>query len=260
MDHSIICSKKELLNIQYEKIDYPTLDINDSLNIRENNSNDNILLTDIDNKDFLNNFFDSFNLGYQKDKNKNYKKQEKESFLETNNIISNELNKTNEVELKRQLKLKRNREAAKEVRLRKKEFFENLMIEYNILKNENKNLLNIINKCSKCKEKFRSISSDKRQKNNDKINDSLNKILSEENKRNFNKKKIFFITAVTIISIINIINIPLNIMNCFKFIENNKIEYIKIILLMKVKIYYLISWILQMIMKHYIFTLLNIII
>ena len=45
MDHSIICSKKEFLNIQYDKVDYPTLDINDSLNIRENNSNDNILST-----------------------------------------------------------------------------------------------------------------------------------------------------------------------------------------------------------------------
>ena len=227
MDHSIICSKKELLNIQYDKIDFPILDINDSLNIRENNSNDNILLTDFDNKDFFNSFFDSFNLGDQEDKNKNNKKQEKESFLEANNIISNELTKTNEVELKRQLKLKRNREAAKEVRIRKKEFFENLMIEYNILKNENKNLLNIINKCSICKEKFRPISSDKRQKNNDKIDDSLNKILSEENKRNFNKKKFFFITAITILSIINIINTPLNIMNCFKFIENNKIDYLR---------------------------------
>ena len=226
MDHSIICSKKELLNIQYDKIDYPTLDINDSLNIRENNSNDNIL-TDIDNKEFFNNFFDSFNLGDQEEKNMNNIKQEKESFLETNNIISKELSKTNEEELKRQLKLKRNREAAKEVRLRKKNFFENLMIEYNILKNENKNLLNIINKCSICKEKFMSISPDERKKNNDKIDDSLNKVLSEGNKRNFNKKKFLFITAITIISIINIFNAPLNIMNCFKYFENNKIDYLR---------------------------------
>jgi len=189
MDHSIICSKKEFLNIQYDKVGYPTLDINDSLNIRENNSNDNIL-TDIDNKEFFNNFFESFNLGDQEEKNMINIKQEKELFLETN-TISKELSKTNKDELKRQLKLKRNREAAKEVRLRKKEFFENLMIEYNILKNENKNLLNIINKCSICKEKFMSMSSDERRKNNDKIYDSLNKILSEGNKRNSNKKKIF---------------------------------------------------------------------
>ena len=192
MDHSIICSKKELLNIQYDKIDYPTLDINDSLNIRENNSNDNIL-TDIDNKEFFNNFFDSFNLGDQEEKNMNNIKQEKELFLENNNIISKELSKANEDELKRQLKLKRNREAAKEVRLRKKEFFENLMIEYNILKNENKNLLNIINKCSLCKEKFMSMPSDERKKNNDKIYDSLNNILSEGNKRNSNKKNFYLL-------------------------------------------------------------------
>jgi len=137
MEHSPIYSKKELLNNQYNKIDYPTLDFNDSLNIRENNSNDNIL-TDIDNKEFFNNFFDSFNLGDQEEKNMKNIKQEKDSILETNNIILNELNKTNEDEIKRQLKLKRNREAAKEVRLRKKIFFENLMIEYKILKNENK--------------------------------------------------------------------------------------------------------------------------
>ena len=225
MDHSIICSKKEFLNIQYDKVDYPTLDINDSLNIRENNSNDNIL-TDINNKEFFNNFFDSFNLGDQEEKNMSNIKQQKELFLETN-TISKEISKMNEDELKRQLKLKRNREAAKEVRLRKKEFFENLMIEYNILKNENQNLLNIINKCSICKEKFMSMSSDERRKNNDKIYDSLNKILSEGNKRNSNKKKFLFITAITIISIINIFNVPLNIMNCFKYFENNKIDYLR---------------------------------
>ena len=33
-------SKKELSNIHYDKIDYPSLDINVSLDIRENNSND----------------------------------------------------------------------------------------------------------------------------------------------------------------------------------------------------------------------------
>ena len=94
MEHSIICSKKEFLNIQYGKIDYPTLDINDSLNIRENNSNDNIL-TDIDNKEFFNNFFDSFNLGDQEEKNMINIKKEKELFLETN-TISKEISKTNE--------------------------------------------------------------------------------------------------------------------------------------------------------------------
>ena len=78
------------------------------------------------------------------------------------------------------------------------------MIEYNILKNENKNLLNIINKCSICKAKLMSIPSDERKKNNDKIYDSLNKILSEGNKRNSNKKKFFFVAAITIISIITI--------------------------------------------------------
>lgn len=226
MEHSPIYSKKELLNNQYDKIDYPTLDFNDSLNIRENNSNDNIL-TDIDNKEFFNNFFDSFNLGDQEEKNMKNIKQEKDSILETNNIILNELNKTNEDEIKRQLKLKRNREAAKEVRLRKKIFFENLMIEYKILKNENKYLLSIINKCSKCKEKYSHIESDERQKNNDKIYDSLNKILNDGNKRNSHTKKFLFVTAITIISIINIFNIPLNIKNCFKYIENNKEEYLR---------------------------------
>ena len=226
MDHSIVCSKNEILNIQYDKIDYPTLDINDSLNIRENNLNDNIL-TGIDNKEFFNNFFDSFNFGDQEEKNLSNIKYQNESLLETNNLIHNKSTKENEDDTKRQLKLKRNREAAKEVRLRKKEFFENLMIEYNILKNENKNLLNILNKCKICKEKFKSMSLVERKENNDKINDSLNKILSEGNKRNSNKKKFLFITAITIISILNIFNIPLNIMSCYKYIENNKIEYLR---------------------------------
>ena len=69
-----------------------------------------------------------------------------------------------------------------------------------------------------------SMCSDERKKNNDKIDDSLNKVLSEGNKRN-SKKKFLFITAITIISIINIFNAPLNIMNCFKCFENNKIDY-----------------------------------
>ena len=67
------------------------------------------------------------------------------------------------------------------------------MIEYNILKNENKNLLNIINKCSLCKEKFMSMPSDERKKNNDKIYDSLNNILSEGNKRNSKKKNFYLL-------------------------------------------------------------------
>ena len=80
-------------------------------------------------------------------------------------------------------------------------------------------MITLINKCSICKEKFMSMSSDERKKNNDKIYDSLNNILSEGNKRNSNKKKFLFITAITILSIINIFNVPLNIMNCFKYFE-----------------------------------------
>ena len=42
-----------------------------------------------------------------------------------------------------------------------------------------------------------------------------------------NKKKLLFSTAIAIISKINIFNIPLNIMNYYKSIYNNKIEYLR---------------------------------
>ena len=139
MGDSNFFSKNDLLNIHYDKIDDQSLlNINNSLNIRENKFNDSILFTD--NNEFFDKFFESKNFLKSLDEEKEKEiifeglENENNSLYSSNKIDSNDLNKTNEEEIKRQLKLKRNREIAKEGRLRKKEYIQNLVnesIKYN---------------------------------------------------------------------------------------------------------------------------------
>ena len=229
MGDSNIYSKNDLLNIYCDKIDDQSLlNINNSLNIRENKLNDSILFTD--NNEFFDKFFESKNFLKSLDEEKEKEiiceglENENNSLYSSNKIDSNDLNKTNEEEIKRQLKLKRNREIAKEGRLRKKEYIQNLVNEFNILKSKYKNLLNIMHDCPKCK-KYVYFFKEETQNNNDKIYESNN--ILNGGQRVTNKRKFLFITAITIISIINIFNIPLNIINYYKTIENNKIDYLR---------------------------------
>ena len=150
-------------------------------------------------------------------------KSERDTLSNSKKIVfqdSDKLNE-NENEIKRQLKLKRNRESAKNGRLRKKEFIENLINENNYLKNKYNNLLNIVHKCPKCN-KTLEIS----KKEEDNLYICENDLLNERPKIS-NKKKFIFATAITLISIINIFNFPLNIMNYYNSIYKNKINFIR---------------------------------
>ena len=109
-----------------------------------------------------------------------------------NNIIDKE-------EAKKQLRLKRNRESAKQGRARKKIYFENILNQLNELQIQNSLLINIVLKCPKCKEEYEQ----ERQKIK---NNNNNYILSNENSFS-SKKKLLFMTAIAVLSIINIFNI-----------------------------------------------------
>lgn len=212
-------------NIHYDKIEPFSLNLSESLLIKSNNIfNNNILLT-ADNIEIFDreyntlNYLESMNEDFQNE-NKTFK-SEKETLSNSNKVSHSDFKAINKEEIKRQLKLKRNRESAKEGRIRKREFIQNLINENNFLKNKYKILLNIIENCPKCHETFNS-----NLKNEKKISENENDELNENSKIS-NKKKFLFATVITIISIINIFNIPLNVISYYNLSYNNKIEYLR---------------------------------
>ena len=225
MNNCNLFSKFAHLNTEIEdKNDNLSWNITDSLNLKENYLNDNNLLAE--NNIFVETFIPNNNFDEDDDKKFIKNKLENEKF----DIYNNEKQTANEEEIKRNLKLKRNREIAKEVRKRKKEYFENLINDYNILKFKYKNILKIINKCPKCFEKYNNFSINNDKNNNNQIIYEPHNNIIKDGQRFSNKKKLLFLTAIasiTIISFINILNIPLNIMNYYKFIENNKNDYLR---------------------------------
>ena len=216
-----------LVNNNFDKIDPISLNINESLIMKNNNLfNDNISLkekNEVNEKEFnIINFFQSFEEGEDRKNVIESLRSERETLSNSKKIMSNDLNKLNEEEMKKQLKLKRNRESAKDGRLRKKEYIQNLINENNYLKIKNKNLLNIICQCPKCMENY-----EKNQENNDTLNYECEDNLLKDANNNSNKKKFLFATILAVISIINIFNIPFNIMNYYNIFYNGKIEYLR---------------------------------
>ena len=126
------------------------------------------------------------------------KEKEKISNIWNENKISN----INEEEMKRQLRLKRNRESAKEGRLRKKIYFENLINQLNELHIQNSILLKVISKCSHCEEEY----SKELEKEKNENNKNNNYILTDK-KTVSKKSKLLFMTAIALLSLFNIFNI-----------------------------------------------------
>ena len=234
MESLYLNNKDNIINNQYDKAEPFSLNINESLIIKNNNMfNDNILMKE--NNEIVEKDFNTFNFLQSLDEEEEEKKIIKESFKSDRETLSNskkiilndlnrinEINKINDDEIKRQLKLKRNRESAKNGRLRKKEFIQKLINENNYLKIRYQTLLNIICECPKCKKNF-----DKKEENERILNDeSENNILSDGQKKS-NKKKFLFATIIAVISIINIFNIPLNIINYYNSFYNGKIDYLR---------------------------------
>ena len=189
MDDSNFYTKINFLSHQYDKkenLSHFSLDINDSFYSSflkgkyistENN--------EIDDKSFNNGDFESI-IG-----------KEKESI---NNLNDNKIIVTNKEEIKKQLRLKRNRESAKEGRLRKKIYQENLINQIKELQIQNSILLKIILNCPKCKKEY------EREKETENNNRNNYYILNDANTIS-NKKKLLFMTAIALISIFNLFNI-----------------------------------------------------
>jgi len=216
------------INELYDKAEAFSLNINDTLMIKENNTNifndmlkDNKFMKineEINDKEF--NFTNYWKILEEDEGQKNTNnindfllKSEKQKISNTKKIFFDDSTKINADSLKRQLHLKQNRESARDGRLRKKEYIQNLIKENNNLKNKFKMLLNIIHKCPKCKNEF--YSKKENNYNNIKTNETEedNGVLDDNESKIPNKKKVLFLTAITIISIINLFNIPLNIKN-----------------------------------------------
>ena len=229
MESNNLYSKNYFINTLYNKTDILTWNISDPLIIKEDNinniNNNNILLESSYNEIIDKNIntidiLKSFENEEQKNIADSFIKSERDTLSNSNKIFLNDLNEAHNKDLKKQLKLKRNRESAKDARKRKKLYIQNLILENKYLKIKYNNLLNIINKCPKCKEIYKE--NDNHKKSGQKEKDILNDVSKVSN-----KKKLLFSTAIAIISIINILNIPLNIMNYYKSFYNNKIEYLR---------------------------------
>ena len=189
MDDSNFYTKINFLsqqNDKKERLSHFSLDINDSF--YSSFLKDKFISTEnneIDDKSFNNNNFESI-LG-----------KEKESI---NNLNDNKIIVTNKEETKKQLRLKRNREYAKEGRLRKKIYQENLINQIKKLQIQNSILLKIILNCSQCKKEYeKETELENNNKNNYYILNDTNTIS--------NKKKLLFMTAIALISIFNLFNI-----------------------------------------------------
>ena len=231
MEENNLFTKNNCINTSYDKTEYLSCNICDSLIIKDNNIiNNNILLEsfnpELNDKNINNiNIFKSYDDEDPKIFTDSFMKSDRETLYKSKKININDFKELNNEDIKKQLKLKRNRESAKKGRLRKKLYIQNLIIENNFLKIKYKNLLNIIHKCPKCKQNLELCTK----------NDDHKKICEKENENNIiselpnvsNKKKLLFATTIAIISIINIFNIPLNIMNYYKSIYNNNIEYLR---------------------------------
>lgn len=156
MDDSNLYSKIDFLNPQYdkkEKTGHFSLDINESF--YSSFMNDNNFSTDKNEIVNKNDIFDEF-----------------EKILKEDGERNNNKSSMNKEETKKQLRLKRNRESAKEGRLRKKIYFENLIRELNELQIQNSILLKIITKCPLCKEEY-----EKEMEKNEEKNEKINYIL-----------------------------------------------------------------------------------
>jgi hypothetical protein len=208
------------------------LNINDSFIKNNNIFNDNILMKDNHGiNGVIDKEFNSFNFLQYLEEDEDQKiikdslRSERDTLSNSKKIISNDLNKIkgiNDDEIKRQLKLKRNRESAKNGRLRKKEFIQRLINENNYLKNKYQNLLSIIYKCPECKKIF-----EKNEGKSHMLNyECENNILRDETKCS-NKRKFLFATIIAVISIINIFNIPLSVINYYNIFYNGKFEYLR---------------------------------
>ena len=189
MDDSNFYTKINFLsqqNDKKERLSHFSLDINDSF--YSSFLKDKFISTEnneIDDKSFNNNNFESI-LG-----------KEKESI---NNLNDNKIIVTNKYETKKQLRLKRNREYAKEGRLRKKIYQENLINQIKELQIQNSILLKIILNCPQCKKEYeKETELENNNKNNYYILNDTNTIS--------NKKKLLFMTAIALISIFNLFNI-----------------------------------------------------
>ena len=179
-------SKINLLTTHNDKSEnFFSLDINDSFH--SSAIDDKYISTeknDIFDKEHDFNFPEKFEENNEKDFNNSDN---------NNNIYNQEF-------AKKQLKLKRKRELAKQGRLRKKIYIENLIEEINHLKNKNSILLTIILKCQKCKDEY--------NKEIEKSNQSKSQYILSTNESSVSKKsKLLFMTAITLISIFNIFSL-----------------------------------------------------
>ena len=227
------CYNINLKNEENDKAELLSLNINDSFLMKDeintyNAFKDNKLLrfsNDIIEKEFNN--INCLKIFEENDDEKiinNSFKCENETISNSNKLFYKDSIIINDDTSKKQLLLKRKRELAKEGRIRKKQFIENLIKENCELKIICKNLINIIDNCPKCKEKKEKLELLSKNENKNEKNNSS--ILDNEPKFS-NKKKLLFLTGIAILSIINIFHIPLNIMSYYNFIYNNKIEYLR---------------------------------
>ena len=167
-----------------EKLNHFSLDINESF--YSMNKDDKYISTE--NNEYINNYF-NFD---------DFENNKEDELINNFNINEKNINKD---EMKKQLRLKRNRQSAKEGRLRKKIYIENIMNKINELQMQNSLLLNIISKCHNCKDEYR-----KEIEKNNQMKD--NYILNNDNS-NSKKSKLLFMTTITLLSILNLFNISL---------------------------------------------------
>ena len=167
-----------------EKLNHFSLDINESF--YSMNKDDKYISTE--NNEYINNYF-NFD---------DFENNKEDELINNFNINEKNINKD---EMKKQLRLKRNRQSAKEGRLRKKIYIENIMNKINELQMQNSLLLNIISKCHNCKDEYR-----KEIENNNQMKN--NYILNNDNS-NSKKSKLLFMTTITLLSILNLFNISL---------------------------------------------------
>ena len=133
-----------------EKLNHFSLDINESF--YSMNKDDKYISTE--NNEYINNYF-NFD---------DFENNKEDELINNFNINEKNINKD---EMKKQLRLKRNRQSAKEGRLRKKIYIENIMNKINELQMQNSLLLNIISKCQNCKDEYRKeIENNNQMKNN----------------------------------------------------------------------------------------------
>ena len=147
-------------NFHCDKIDPLTQNLSESLFIKDYNLFNNNILFSTGNSEMFDKEYNSVNYleSFKEEclNGNNSFKNDKETLSYSKKLLYSDVKTINEEEVKRQLKLKRNRESAKEGRIRKKEFIQSLINENICLKNKYKDLLNIIHKCPKCQEIYNS--------------------------------------------------------------------------------------------------------